>query len=148
MRIIATRASAAPSPDPNVTLVPLGELVARADHLVIAAPIGPDTRGLLGSALLATMKPEAHIINVARGPIIDSDALRAQFDAGRLWASLDVTDPEPLPAGHWLIGHPRARVTPHLSWSSTETTRRVFERLAENIRRLQAGEPLLGAVAT
>lgn len=148
MRIIATRASAAPSPDPNVTLVPLAELVARADHLVIAAPIGADTRGLLGADLLGTMKADAHIINVARGPIIDSDALRAQFDAGRLWASLDVTDPEPLPAGHWLIGHPRARVTPHLSWSSTETTRRVFERLAENIRRLQAGEPLLGAVST
>lgn len=146
MRIIATRASNTPSPDPNVTLVPLAELVARADHLVIAAPIGPDTRGLLGTDLLGTMKADAHIINVARGPIIDSDALRAQFDAGRLWASLDVTDPEPLPAGHWLIGHPRARVTPHLSWSSTETPRRVFERLAENIRRLQAGEPLLGAV--
>lgn len=147
MRIIATRASTTPSPDPNVTLVPLRELLARADHLVIAAPIGADTRGLLGAELLGAMKPDAHIINIARGAIIDSEALRAQFDAGRLWASLDVTDPEPLPPGHWLIGHPRARVTPHLSWSSTETPRRVFERLAENIRRLQAGEALLGAVA-
>lgn len=147
MRIIATRASAAPSPDPNVTLVPLRELVARADHFVIAAPIGADTRGLLGAELLGSMKADAHIINVARGAIIDTDALRAQLDSGRLWASLDVTDPEPLPSGHWLIGHPRARVTPHLSWSSTETTRRVFERLGENIRRLQAGEALLGAVA-
>ena len=146
MKIIATRASDTPSPDVNVTLVPVAELVARADHLVIAAPIGQTTRGLLGAALLGTMKAEAHIVNVARGPIIDTDALRAQFDAGRLWASLDVTDPEPLPAGHWLFGHPRARVTPHLSWSSSETTRRVFERLADNIQRLQAGEPLLGAV--
>jgi phosphoglycerate dehydrogenase-like enzyme len=57
-----------------------------------------------------------------------------------------VTEPEPLPDGHWLFGHPRARVTPHISWSSPETSRRIFERLAENIRRLQAGEPLLGAV--
>ncbi|NJC08237.1 NAD(P)-dependent oxidoreductase [Polymorphobacter fuscus] len=146
MTIIATRASDAPSPDPNVTLVPLPELVARADHLVIAAPIGASTRGLLGADLLGRMKPDAHIVNVARGAIIDTDALRAQFDAGRLWASLDVTDPEPLPPGHWLFAHPRARITPHLSWSSSETMRRVFERLAENIRRLQAGEPLLGAV--
>ena len=60
--------------------------------------------------------------------------------------ALDVTDPEPLPAGHWLFSEPRARVTPHLSWSSSETMRRVFARLAENIRRLQAGETLLGAV--
>lgn len=146
MKIIATRASDTPSPDANVTLVPLAELVARADHLVIAAPIGETTRGLLGTALLGTMKTDAHIINVARGAIIDTDALKAQFDAGRLWASLDVTDPEPLPAGHWLFGHPRARVTPHLSWSSSETMRRVFERLAENIRRLQAGETLLATV--
>jgi phosphoglycerate dehydrogenase-like enzyme len=146
MRIIATRHSGAPSPDANVTLVPLGELAARSDHLVIAAPIGASTRGLVGSAFLSAMQPDAHIVNVARGAIIDDAALKAQFDAGRLWASLDVTDPEPLPAGHWLIGHPRARVTPHLSWSSPDTPRRVFERLGENLRRLQAGEPLLGAV--
>ena len=146
MKIIATRASDTPSPDPNVTLVPIEELAARADHLVIAAPIGASTRGLFGAELLDRMKAEAHIVNVARGPIIDTEALKAQFDAGRLYASLDVTDPEPLPPGHWLIGHPRARVTPHLSWSSSETMRRVFERLAENIRRLQAGEALLGTV--
>jgi phosphoglycerate dehydrogenase-like enzyme len=92
------------------------------------------------------MKAEAHIVNIARGAIIDDDALKAQFDKERLWASLDVTDPEPLPAGHWLIGHPRARVTPHISWSCPETSQRVFGRLIENVRRLQAGEPLLGRV--
>jgi phosphoglycerate dehydrogenase-like enzyme len=147
MKIIATRDSDAPSPDANVTLVPLEELAARSDHLVIAAPIGPSTRQLFDAALLGRMKNDAHLVNIARGAIIDDDALKAELDKGRLWASLDVTDPEPLPTGHWLIGHPRARVTPHLSWSSTETPRRVFERLAENIRRYQAGEPLLGAVA-
>jgi len=146
MKIIATRASDTPSPDPNVMLVPLDELIARADHLVIAAPIGDSTRGLLDAERLGRMKPDAHIVNVARGAIIDTAALKAQLDAGRLWASLDVTDPEPLPPGHWLIAHPRARVTPHLSWSSAETMRRVFERLADNIRRLQAGEPLIALV--
>ncbi len=146
MKIIATRASDAPSPDPNVTLVPLLDLARRADHFVIAAPIGNDTRGLISSEFLALMKPDAHIVNIARGAIIDDDALKAEFDKGRLWASLDVTEPEPLPAGHWLIGHPRARVTPHISWVSPETSRRVFERLAENVRRVQAGEALVGAV--
>lgn len=146
MRILATRASNAPSPDPNVRLVDLNTLAAEADHFVIAAPIGDSTRGLIGAELMARMKPDTHIVNVARGAIIDEAALKAEFDKGRLWASLDVTDPEPLPPGHWLFGHPRARVTPHLSWSSTDTPRRVFERLAENIRRLQAGEDLLGAV--
>ncbi|GGE21946.1 dihydrofolate reductase [Polymorphobacter glacialis] len=146
MKIIATRNSDTPSPDANVTLVPLEELASRSDHLVIAAPIGAETRGLVGAEFLGRMKPNAHIVNVARGAIIDDDALKAEFDKDRLWASLDVTDPEPLPAGHWLIGHPRARVTPHLSWVSPETSRRVFERLGENIRRVQAGEALIGAV--
>lgn len=146
MKIIATRNSDAPSPDANVTLVPLEELAARSDHLVLAAPIGPSTRGLIGAEFLAAMKADAHIVNVARGGIIDDDALKAEFDRDRLWASLDVTDPEPLPDGHWLIGHPRARVTPHVSWSSPDTPRRIFERLSENMRRLQVGEPLLGEV--
>ncbi len=146
MKVIATRASSAPSPIPEVEIVGLEALAARSDHLLLAAPIGPDTRALVGTEFLGGMKSEAHIINVARGAIIDEDALRAEFEKGRLWASLDVTEPEPLPDGHWLFGHPRARVTPHISWSSPETSRRIFERLAENIRRLQAGEPLLGAV--
>ena len=93
------------------------------------------------------MKADAHIVNVARGAIIDGEALKAEFDRDRLWASIDVTEPEPLPDGHWLIGHPRARVTPHLSWSSPDTARRVLDRLSDNIRRLQAGEPLMGEVA-
>jgi phosphoglycerate dehydrogenase-like enzyme len=146
MKIIATRQSDKPSPDPAVTLVPLPELAARADHLVIAAPIDNGTRGLVGTEFLAAMKPEAHIVNIARGAIIDDAALKAALDKGRLWASLDVTDPEPLPEGHWMIGHPRVRVTPHLSWSCPETSQRVFGRLIENIRRMQAGEPLLGLV--
>lgn len=146
MKIIATRHSNTPPADPNITLVPLEELASRSDHLVIAAPISPETERLVDAGFLARMKADAHIVNVARGAIIDDDALKAEFDKGRLWASLDVTDPEPLPDGHWLIGHPRAKVTPHRSWVSPETSRRVFERLAENIRRVGAGEELLGQV--
>jgi phosphoglycerate dehydrogenase-like enzyme len=146
MKIIATRQSDKPSPDPAVTLVPLADLAARADHLVIAAPIDDGTRGLVGADFLGAMKSQAHIINIARGAIIDDAALKAELDKDRLWASLDVTDPEPLPDGHWMIEHPRVRITPHLSWSCPETSQRVFGRLIENIRRMQAGEPLLGLV--
>lgn len=144
MTIIATRASAAPSPLPEVTLVPLDELLRRSDHLVICAPITDATRNLIDAGALTAMKDGAHLVNVARGAIVDTGALLIELDKGRLRASLDVTEPEPLPPGHRLIGHPNARVTPHLSWSSPETPRRVIERLAENVRRLAAGEELLG----
>jgi phosphoglycerate dehydrogenase-like enzyme len=144
MEVIATRASAAPIE--GVRLVPIEELARRSDHLVLAAPITPATRGLFDADLLARMKPGAHLINVARGAIVDTDALKAALDSGRLWASLDVTDPEPLPPGHWLFSHPRARVTPHVSWNSPETGRRILERLMINLGHLAAGTPLVDVV--
>ncbi len=147
MTIIAARASAAPSPDPWISTAPLGEVVARADHLVLAAPITPATQHMINADRLAAMKADAHIVNVGRGGLIDQAALLAELDKGRLWASLDVTDPEPLPAGHPLIGHPRVKVTPHISWSNPDINRAILQRLAENIGRLAAGQPLLGAVA-
>lgn len=146
MNVVATRASAAPSPVEGVTLVDLATLAARADHLVLVAPISDATRGIIGADFLSRMKHDAHIVNVARGPLIDEAALKAALDDERIWASLDVVDPEPLPAGHWLLGHKRARVTPHISWSSPDTTRRIVERLVGNLARLAAGEPLVGAV--
>jgi len=146
MKILAARGSDAPSPDPWISVAPLDEVVARADHLVLAAPITPATQHLLNADRLARMKADAHIVNVGRGGLIDQEALLAELDKGRLWASLDVTDPEPLPDGHPLIGHPRARITPHISWSNPDINRAILERLAENIRRLGAGEPLLGEI--
>ncbi|MBU6165217.1 MAG: dihydrofolate reductase [Alphaproteobacteria bacterium] len=147
MTIIAARASAAPSPDAWITTAPLADVVARADHLVLAAPITPATQHMINADRLAAMKADAHIVNVGRGGLIDQDALLAQLDQGRLWASLDVTDPEPLPPGHRLIGHPRVRITPHISWSNPDINRAIMQRLVENIGRLAAGQPLLGAVA-
>lgn len=146
MEIIASRASAAPSPDPWIRVAPLDEVVARADHLVLAAPITADTQHLLNAERLARMKTGAHVVNVGRGGLIDQAALLAELDKGRLWASLDVTDPEPLPADHPLLSNPRCRITPHVSWSNPDINRRIMERLVENIRRLTAGEPLLGAI--
>jgi phosphoglycerate dehydrogenase-like enzyme len=146
MRIIASRASSAPSPLDYVTVAPLETVLKEADQLVIAAPIGAATQHLLNAETLALLKADAHIVNIARGGIIDQEALLAQFAAGRLWASLDVTDPEPLPAGHPLIGHPRAQVTGHISWSNPDINRSVLERLMENLARLAKGAPLLGAI--
>jgi len=144
MEVLATRASDIPVD--GVRLVPLEELLQRADHLVLAAPLTPATRGILDAARLASMKPDAHLINIARGPLIDSDALKAALDSGRLWASLDVTDPEPPPPGHWLFSHKRVRVTPHVAFSSRETDRRILQRLVQNIGLMQAGAPLVGQV--
>lgn len=146
MNVVATRGSAAPSPVEGVTLVDLKTLAGCSDHLVLVAPITSATRGIIGADFLAAMKKDAHLVNVARGPLIDEAALKAALDGERVWASLDVVDPEPLPAGHWLLSHPRARVTPHISWSSPDTTRRIVERLVGNLQRLAAGQPLVGAV--
>ena len=147
MTVIAARASAAPSPDPWISVAPLDEVVARADQLVLAAPITPATQHMLNGERLARMKADAHIVNVGRGGLIDQAALLAELGKGRLWASLDVTDPEPLPPGHPLLGHPRVRITPHISWSNPDINKAILQRLAENIRRLGAGEPLLGTVS-
>jgi len=86
-------------------------------------------------------------VNIARGGLIDQDALRVALDDGRVAvASLDTVEPEPLPAGHWLYSHPRVRLTPHVSWSSPEGGRRIFELFLENLGRYLQGEPLEGVV--
>ena len=89
------------------------------DHLVLAAPDTPETHHVIGPATISQLKRGVHLVNIARGGLIDQDALRAALDDGRVArATLDVCDPEPLPAGHWLYTHPKVRLTGHLSWSS------------------------------
>lgn len=148
MRVRALRRSHAPSPLPGVEVVrDLGELVAGADHLVLAAPATSETRHLIDEATLARVKPGLHLVNVARGELIDQDALRRALDDGRVGlASLDVAHPEPLPAGHWLYGHPRVRFSPHVSWSMPGAFDLLIEPFLENLRRFRSGEPLLHAV--
>ena len=102
---------------------------------------------MLGKAAFADMKPGVNLANVSRGTIVDQDALLAALDDGTVArANLDVTDPEPLPAGHPLYSHPRVRLTPHISWSSPDTMRRTIEMFAENLRRYDSGEHLHGLV--
>lgn len=117
------------------------DVVRDADHVVLAVPATPQTRHLVGPDLLARMKRGAHLINVARGSIVDQTALLAALDSGRLgFATLDVTDPEPLPAGHPLYTHPRVRLTPHISSSYTVARSKLVEKIMGDISRFTRGE--------
>jgi phosphoglycerate dehydrogenase-like enzyme len=114
MQILAYRRTRSPSPLPNVDLVSgLDELLGASDHIVVAAPATPATYHLFDANAFARMKRGAHLINVSRGALVDQDALlKALDDESLAMATLDVTDPEPLPAGHPLYAHPRVRVSP------------------------------------
>jgi phosphoglycerate dehydrogenase-like enzyme len=121
--------------------------MARSDHLVIAAPLTQETRGIFDAAVFASAKPGLHLINVARGEIIDQAALLAALDSGHVAATtLDVTAPEPLPAGHPFYAHPKVRLTPHSGWTSDENADRLTEKLLGNLDRFLAGKPLLDVV--
>lgn len=148
MRIRALRHSDAPSPIEGVTLVrSIDELVTDADHIVLVAPLTDATRGLFDDRVFSLMKPGVHLVNVARGPMIVEEALRRALDADIVaCASIDSTDPEPLPAGHWMYDHPRVRVSPHSSWHWPGAFPAMFEMFLENLRRHLSGEPLLSVV--
>ncbi|HEX5586667.1 MAG TPA: NAD(P)-dependent oxidoreductase [Acidimicrobiia bacterium] len=148
MDVVAFRRRALAAPLDGVRVVTsLPELLGEADHVVVAAPATPATHHLLDADAFAAMKPGAHLVNIARGSLVDQDALLAALDAGELAAaSLDVVDPEPLPAGHPLYAHPKVRVSAHISWSTPFGMARTLELFVENVRRYRAGAPLEGVV--
>jgi phosphoglycerate dehydrogenase-like enzyme len=148
MDVLAYRRTPTPSPVGNVALVTsLEDLLTQVDHLVVAAPATPATHHLLNAQSLGALKPGAHLINVSRGSLIDHDDLLDALDAGQVsMATLDVTEPEPLPAGHPLYSHVRVRISPHVSWNSPETARGSVGLFTENVRLHLAGEPLHGVV--
>lgn len=144
MRVVAIRRTNTPSPVSGVEIVTdFDELLAVADHLVLAAPGTGNTQHLMNAASFAKVKPGVHLVNIARGSLVDQDALRSALDDGRVArASLDVSDPEPLPAGHWLYEHPKVLLTPHSSWSSTAFFDAAIDIFCANLSRYLAGEPL------
>lgn len=148
MHVRAIRRTEKPSSIPEVEIAPnLDDLLASADHLVVALAATPETRHIIGRAALAKVKPDVHLVNVARGALVDQDALREALDAGRVArASLDVADPEPLPAGHWLYQHPQVFLTPHVSWSMPGSLDWILATFEDNLQRYLAGEPLTGVV--
>lgn len=148
MRIKALRRTDAPSDMAGVEVVrDLAALLADADHVVIAAPETKATHRLFDDRAFGWIKPGAHLVNVARGGIVDQEALRRALDAGRVArATLDCVEPEPLPAGHWLYAHPRVRLSAHISWSGADSNEGILAPFLENLDRMNRGEPLVHLV--
>ena len=147
-RVRALRRRPEQGAPPGVELASdLDDLLASADHVVIAAPATNATQHLLDAAAFEAMKPGAHLVNIARGSLVDQDALRRALDDDRVaMATLDTVTPEPLPEGHWMFSHPKVRVTAHVSWASPHAWDRMLQSFADNLARFAADEPLVGVV--
>ncbi|GLY19295.1 dehydrogenase [Kineosporia sp. NBRC 101677] len=124
----------------------LPQLLPEADVVVLAVPLGPGTTGLVDEAFLAALKPGALLVNVARGPVVNTDALVAALSEGRIRAALDVTDPEPLPAGHPLWKLDNVLITPHVGGNTTAMTPRVTALVRAQAEALRDGKPLRNIV--
>ena len=140
-----------PEFDEMITLDALDAALPEADIVVCALPSTPATVGLFGRERLALMKRTAVLVNVGRGNLIDCEALASHLAAGRLWgAALDVTDPEPLPAGHPLWACKNALITPHVTGGCfghlKATEEFMYGLCRENLIRFREGRPLLNAV--
>lgn len=129
---------------------PISELPALlplADVVVLLTPATADTRGMVDGKFLAQLKDGALLVNVARGVVVDTDALLTELAGGRIRAALDVTEPEPLPAGHPLWSAPNVLVNPHRGGASTAFAPRVARLVRAQLERFAAGEPLINVVA-
>ena len=124
----------------------LPALLPDADVVVVLVPLTPGTTGLVDKGFLAAMPDGALLVNAARGPVASTDALVAELGADRLFAALDVTDPEPLPADHPLWTMPNVLITPHVAGSVRGVLRRGYVLAGDQLRRLVAGEPLINVV--
>jgi phosphoglycerate dehydrogenase-like enzyme len=124
----------------------LPELLPSADVVVVVVPLTAATRGLVDAAFLARMPAGALLVNGARGPVVDTDALTAELRSGRLQAAVDVTDPEPLPPDHPLWDMPGLLLTPHVAGSVHGFPRRAYALVREQLGRWVAGEPLQNQV--
>ena len=128
MEVVYTSRSAAA--DVAAERLDLPDLLRRADHVVICVSLNPETERLIGRRELQTMKDTAYLVNVSRGPVVDTDALVDALQRGVIaGAALDVTEPEPLPADHPLLGFDNCLVVPHIA-SSSYRTREAMARLA------------------
>lgn len=144
IRVIALRRNAAPLGVEGVEAArDIHQLFAESDHLVVAAPLTDETRHLINRDVLGSAKPGLHLINIARGGLLDQQALLEALNDGRIGlASLDVTDPEPLPDGHPLYHHPKVRLSPHTSAISTRSREDIADTFIANLERYLAEQPL------
>jgi phosphoglycerate dehydrogenase-like enzyme len=127
----------------------LAGLLPAADAVVVLTPLTDSTRGLIDTSMLSAMRDGAVLVNAARGPVVDTDALLAEVQTGRLRAVLDVTDPEPLPDDHPLWRAPGVlSVTPHIAGDSAAGHDRAADLAGEQLARWWAGEPLVNVVVS
>jgi phosphoglycerate dehydrogenase-like enzyme len=125
----------------------LKELMAASDYILVVTPLTAETRGLIGEAEIAAMKPSAVIINIGRGPVIVEAALVRALEAGRIrGAALDVFDNEPLPSEHPFWRMPNVLLSPHTADRVEGFLDPAFESFVENLDRFRKGEPLANVV--
>lgn len=129
------------------TLSEVDDLLPQVDVVILIVPLTDETRGLVDQAFLDRMKDGALLVNMARGPVVDTDALVATLHAGRLSAALDVTDPEPLPVGHPLWEAPNLLVVPHVGGASSAMWPRAHRVIREQLERFAAGEPMANVMS-
>ena len=145
MRVIGTRRSGEPLPDVDRVFGSAGteQVLAESDAVVVLLPLTPETRGCIDAAMLAAMKPRALLVNVARGGIVDEEALAEALEQGRLGgAAIDVFEQEPLQAESPLWTARNALVTPHVAGLTRDYMKRVADVFFDNVRRLETGQPL------
>jgi phosphoglycerate dehydrogenase-like enzyme len=145
VKIVRVARSARSAPEVD-SIEALRQLLPEADIVVLIVPLTAETRGLIGAAEIDLMKRGALLVNAARGPVVVTDALVEALTQHRIRAALDVTDPEPLPAGHPLWLAPNCLITPHVGGSTPEFIHRAFQFGVEQVRRFIAGETLENVV--
>jgi phosphoglycerate dehydrogenase-like enzyme len=139
-------ARSARSNPPVQPVTELDNLIPKAEVIVLILPANAETHHLIGPRQFALMNQGTLLVNAARGPIVDTDALVQALNSGRIRAAIDVTDPEPLPTGHPLWSCPNLIITPHVGASSTQFAPRAIKTAENELRRYIAGEPLRNVV--
>ena len=142
MRVVSCTSQPAENLPPYIEKVSHDEMFRRADVLSLNAPLTATNRHFVNASTIALMKPTAIVINTARGPLVDEDALADALASGRLaFAAVDVLAVEPPRQGSPLIGLDNCIVTPHVAWQSTDARRRLLDVSAANLRAFLAGAP-------
>ncbi|MGO9966605.1 MAG: D-2-hydroxyacid dehydrogenase [Bryobacteraceae bacterium] len=153
MKVLALRRGGGPEAQPDEWVQRVYgprerlEMIAQCDYIVVSAPLTAATRGMIGEAEFAAMKPEAVVINIGRGPVIDEPAMLRALGAGRIQgAALDVFDTEPLPPGHALYGLGNVLLSPHTADHTRDWLDRAMQLFLDNFERFRKDEPLRNVV--
>lgn len=143
MEVLAYRRNPSKTSDSRIQMVSLDELFTSSDFISLHAPLTPETRHVVDSKRLEQMKSSAFLINTARGPLIEEEALALALEKGQIaGAGLDVLSTEPPKADNPLLNAKNCVITPHIAWSLFEARQRLMGLIAENIQAFQAGKSL------